>query len=101
MRIISWTWFLYVIIGFLLGGGAMYLYVYLKDKAVRMKWYELLTTAILFFGFVIMAQTFIGSYNEGVPRAAWLTVAFMGVPMAIVTAGLVRLLHDRIVAKET
>ena len=40
MRYISWTWFLYVVIGFLLGGGAVYLWSYLKEKAVKLVWYE-------------------------------------------------------------
>ncbi|SCX95919.1 hypothetical protein [Desulfoluna spongiiphila] len=93
MRIVSWNWFWYVLLGFIMGGGAVYLVTLLKEKCVRLVWYEWLLTFLSFITFMLLGQTFIGSFNEGEPRAAWLSVVFMGLPiviMAVVTLRSVR-----------
>ena len=38
MRLASWTWFWYVLIGFLMGGGAVYLWHFLKEKSNKLVW---------------------------------------------------------------
>lgn len=97
MRIVSWNWFWYVLLGFIMGGGAVYLFTLLKEKCVRLVWYEWGLTLLAFITFMLLGQTFIGSFNEGEPRAAWLSVVFMGLPiviMAVVTLRSVRARQD-------
>jgi len=96
MRYISWDWFLYVIIGFLLGGGAVYLWSYLKEKAVKLVWYEWILFLLSGFTFVLLGQTFIGSFQEGEPQAAWMSVLFMGIPVLIMMVGALRSLSARL-----
>lgn len=96
MRYISWTWFLYVLIGFLLGGGTVYLWSYLKDKSEKLVWYEVVLFVLTGLAFVLLGQTFIASFQEGEPQAAWLSVVFMGIPMVIMLVGALRSLQSRI-----
>ena len=96
MRYISWTWFWYVLIGFLLGGGAVYLWSYLKEKAVKLVWYEWVLFILAGLIFMFLGQTFIGSFEEGESQAAWLSVVFMGVPIIIMMVGAFRSLRTRI-----
>lgn len=95
MRYISWTWFLYVLIGFLLGGGAVYLWSYLKDKAEKLVWYEWILFILTGITFVLLGQTFIASIQEGEPQAAWMSVMFMGVPIIIMMVVSMRSLLSR------
>ncbi|WP_375749634.1 hypothetical protein [Vibrio sp. HN007] len=90
MRYISWDWFYYVIVGFVLGGGAAYLHAYLRVQANKFKWYETALTVIIFITVLFMAQTFIGSLYEGEERAAWLTLLFMGIPTFVMAFGVFR-----------
>jgi hypothetical protein len=96
MRLVSWNWFLYVLIGFLMGGGAVYLWYVLKEKAIKLVWYELVLTVLAFVTFLFMSQTFIASFGEGEPRAAWMTVVFMGLPLIIMTVIAVRSVQARL-----
>lgn len=96
MRYISWTWFWYVVIGFLLGGGAVYLWIYLRDKAIKLVWFEWVLFILAGLIFVFLGQTFIGSLEEGEPQAAWLSVVFMGVPIIIMMVGAFRSLRTRL-----
>ncbi len=96
MRLVSWNWFLYVLIGFLMGGGAVYLWYVLKEKAIKLVWYELVLTVLAFITFLFMGQTFIASFAEGEPRAAWMTVVFMGLPIIIMTVVAVRSIQARL-----
>jgi hypothetical protein len=98
MRLISWNWFWYVLLGFLMGGGAVYLYALIKEKSARLNWYELLLTVIMFFTFMLMGQTFIASFNEGEPRVAWLTLVFMGLPIIIMAVIVVRSYRSRLMS---
>lgn len=95
MRYISWTWVLYVLIGFLLGGGAVYLWSYLKDKALKLVWYEWILFILAGLAFMLLGQTFIASFQEGEPQAAWMAVVFMGIPLAIMLVGALRSLRTR------
>ena len=99
MRYISWTWVLYVLIGFLLGGGAVYLWSYLKDKAVKLVWYEWVLFILAGLSFALLGQTFIGSFEEGETQAAWMSVVFFGVPIIIMMVVSLRSLLSRILKK--
>jgi hypothetical protein len=85
-----------VLIGFLLGGGAVYLWSYLRDKAVKLVWYEWVLFILSGIIFIFLGQTFIGSFGEGEPQAAWLSVVFMGVPIIIMMVGAFRSLRTRL-----
>ncbi|QIZ76287.1 hypothetical protein [Ferrimonas lipolytica] len=98
MRIISWNWFWYVLLGFIMGGGAVYLYTLIKQQCAGFKWYEFTVTCIAFFAFMLMGQTFIASLNEGHPRVAWLTIVFMGLPIFVMAVGVVRSYRGRLSA---
>jgi hypothetical protein len=95
MRIVSWNWFWYVLLGFIMGGGATYLYIVLKEKTVKLVWYELTLTIVSFVTFMFLGQTFIGSFNEHEPRAAWLTVVFLGLPIVIMAVVVRRSIRAR------
>ena len=96
MRYISWTWFLYVVIGFLLGGGAVYLWSYLKEKAVKLVWYEVVLFVLSGLAFILLGQTFIASFQEGEFQAAWMSVVFMGIPLIVMMVGAIRSLSKRL-----
>ncbi|GGP63884.1 hypothetical protein GCM10009347_32230 [Shewanella algicola] len=96
MRIISWNWFWYVLLGFIMGGGAVYLHALIKEKTTKFNWYELLLTAIIFITFMLMGQTFIASFHEGQPRVAWLTIVFMGLPIIVMAVIVLRSYRARL-----
>jgi len=96
MRLVSWTWFLYVLVGFFLGGGAVYLGVFLKEKAIKLKWYEWTLIVLGFVIFVFMTQTFIASFGENQPQAAWLSLLFLGLPIVLIAVGVLRLVQMRL-----
>jgi hypothetical protein len=100
MRIISWNWFWYVLLGFIMGGGALYLYTVLKEKGIKLAWHELALTIVSFATFLFMGQTFIASFNEGEPRAAWLTIVFMGLPIIMMAVVVLRSVRDRMTLKQ-
>ena len=85
---VSWHWFWYVLLGFILGGFTVYLWGFFKEKAIKPVWYEWILMILRFAVFLLLGQTFIASFREGQPQAAWMSVVFMGLPivlMAVVT----------------
>lgn len=96
MRLASWTWFWYVLIGFVMGGGTIYLWHILKEKNTKLVWYERVLTILIFLIFLFMGQTFIASLGEGEPRAAWMTLVFMGVPIVILAVITLRSIRGRL-----
>ena len=98
MRLISWTWFLYVLMGFLMGGGTFYLWYVLKERAIKLVWYEWVLTILAFVLFLFMGQTFIASFVEGESQAAWITLVFMGLPIIIMAVVAVRSIQTRLTA---
>jgi hypothetical protein len=97
MRLVSWIWFLYIIVGFLMGGGAVIIWNILKNYSLKLVWYEWILLILSFITFMFMSQTFIASFQEYEPKAAWLSVAFMGIPVLIMGVGLYRSLNKRYV----
>lgn len=96
MRLASWNWIWYVLVGFLMGGGTVYLWHIIKERSIKLVWYELVMIILVFSIFLFMGQTFIASFGEGEPRAAWLTLLFMGTPMLIIGAAAARSIRSRI-----
>lgn len=100
MRYISWTWFWYVLVGFILGGGLVYLWSYLREKAIKLVWYEILLIALSAITFIFMWQTFIASFGEGEPQAAWLSLLFMGFPIVVMCVVAFRTVTTRLAKSE-
>jgi len=96
MRYISWTWFWYVLIGFLLGGGAVYLGMLLKEKIIKLTWYEWIMVVLGFVIFLFLGQTFIASFIEGEPRAAWMSLLFFGFIIVLLGVGTYRSVKPRL-----
>lgn len=95
MKLISWIWFWYILVGFLMGGGAVLIWHYLKKASLRLLWYEWILTIVSFITFMFMGQTFIASFLEYEPKAAWMTVAFMGIPILIMAVLIYRSISNR------
>lgn len=95
MRLISWIWFWYVLVGFLMGGGAVLLWQTLKSVSLKMNWYEWILIILSYVIFMFMAQTFIASYQEFQPKAAWFSVIFMGIPILLMGVVFYRSLNKR------
>jgi hypothetical protein len=85
-----------VIIGFILGGASVYLWNFLKEKAIQLKWFEWVLFILSSLLFVFLGQTFIGSFGEGEVQAAWLSVVFFGIPIIIMMVGAYRSLYQRL-----
>jgi hypothetical protein len=92
---VSWNWFWYMLVGFILGGGVVYLGTLLKEKTIKLKWYEWILVVIGFLLFVFLGQTFIASFIEGELRAAWMSLLFFGLPIILIGVGTFRLVQVR------
>jgi len=92
---VSWIWFWYMLVGFLLGGGAVYLGMLLKEKAIKLTWYEWILVVLGFVLFLFLGQTFVASFLEGEPRAAWMSLIFLGLPILLIGVGTFRLVKPR------
>jgi uncharacterized membrane protein len=95
MQLISWIWIWYVLVGFLMGGGAVMIWHTLKKVSLKPVWYEWILLILSFITFMFMSQTFIASFQEYEPRAAWLSIVFMGLPIIIMAVVLFRSLNKR------
>jgi|GEM_PF-1006276 len=95
MRLVSWIWFWYILVGFLMGGGAVMIWHYLKKASLKLVWFEWILTILIFITFMFLGQTFIASFQEYEPKAAWMTVAFMGIPIMIMSVLLYRSINKR------
>jgi len=97
MRLVSWNWFWFVLIGFVMGGGFVYLRGKLKEMDLKFVWYEWGLTIVGFLLFMFMGQTFVASFAEFQPRAAWMSLVFIGLPVVLIGAVVYRSVQKRIV----
>ena len=95
MRLVSWIWFLYVIVGFIMGGGAVIIRNLLRSAQLKLVWYEWILMIISYSLFLFMSQTFIASFQEFEPKAAWFSVIFIGIPILLMATVIVRSLKKR------
>ena len=93
---VSWIWFWYMLVGFLLGGGAVYLGMLLKEKTIKLTWYEWILVVLGFVLFLFLGQTFVASFIEGEPRAAWMTLLILGFIIVLLAVGTFRSVKTRI-----
>jgi hypothetical protein len=91
----SWNWFWYVLVGFILGGGTVYLGSLLRKKTIKLKWYEWILVVLGLLLFLFLGQTFIASFGEGEARAAWMSLLFLGLPIILIAVGTFRLVQVR------
>ena len=73
-------WFFY---GLLVGAGAMRLLIWVKDGIIVIPWYGWAIGIITLLLASLTLQTFFASFQEREPRAAWMSLLFMGVPTLI------------------
>lgn len=95
MKLVTWIWFWYILLGFLMGGGAVLIWHYFKKASLQMRWFEWILTILSFIIFMFMGQTFIASFQEYEPKAAWMTLVFMGIPILIMAVLLFRSANKR------
>lgn len=95
MRLVSWIWFWYILVGFLMGGGAVMIWQTLKKINMKLVWYEWILLVVSYLLFMFMCQTFIASFQEFEPQAAWLTIIFLGLPILVMAVVLVRSINGR------
>lgn len=100
MKLISWDWINYVLVGFIMGGGAVMIWHMLKNFKLKLVWYEWILMLLSFITFLFMSQTFIASFKEFEPKAAWLSIVFMGIPILLMAVILFRSLKKRYLKKQ-
>lgn len=99
MGLVSWIWFWYVLVGFIMGGGAVIIRNLLRSAQLKLVWYEWILMIISYALFLFMAQTFIASFQEFEPKAAWFSVIFIGIPILLIAVVLFRSLKKRYTKK--
>lgn len=95
MRLVSWEWFWYVLLGFFMGGTSVFIVTKLNAMDITLLWHEWILGGLSLLIFMFMGQTFIASFKEFAPRAAWMTLVFMGIPMILIGAFLVQSVLSR------
>lgn len=95
MRLVSWIWFWYVLVGFIMGGGAVLIWNVLRSVKMNLVWYEWILLILSYAIFLFMAQTFIASFQEFEPKAAWFSLIFMGFPVLLLGVVLFRSIKKR------
>ena len=73
-------WFFY---GLLVGAGVMRLFLSIKNGSIVIPWYGWIIGIITFLLATLTLQTFIASFQEREPKAAWMSLLFIGVPTFI------------------
>ena len=95
MRLVSWEWFWYVVTGFVMGSVSVWFVTRFSAMDIQLLWYEWILGGILMLTFMFMVQTFIASFKEFKPRAAWMTIVFMGIPIILIGIVLVQSVMSR------
>ena len=92
----TWTWLSWFVFGICVGIAGMMAFNQIKAKGVLPRWYEWLITAVGVFLFGFAFQNFFGSFAEREPRAAWLSLLFIGFPVVVLGVVLWRSISTRI-----
>jgi hypothetical protein len=76
-------WFLY---GLIVGGGAIRVLIWDLEGHMEITWVAWLIAILTLLLATFTIQTFVGSFQEREPRAAWMSLLFMGIPTLILAA---------------
>jgi hypothetical protein len=76
-------WFIW---GLIVGGGAMRLIIWDLEGQLEITWVAWLLGILTMLLATFTIQTFVGSFQEREPRAAWMSLLFMGIPTLILAA---------------
>ncbi|MGI2335898.1 MAG: dehalogenase [Dehalogenimonas sp.] len=74
---------MWLIIGLILGAFLIWLFSFLKDKGITMKWYEWVVGLIGLFLLLFTIQNYFGSLAELEPTAANMFLLVTGLPAII------------------
>ena len=69
--------------GLFVGAGAMRLLIWIMEGSIKIPWYGWATGIITLLLATLALQTFFASFQEREPKAAWLSLLFIGVPTLI------------------
>jgi chromate transport protein ChrA len=73
-----WNWLWWFMAGCVTGCVLTYTFIRIKAKGITLHWHEWVLSGLALLILVFMTQTFLGSLAENEPRAAWMSLAFMG-----------------------
>jgi len=76
-------WFIY---GLIVGGGAMRVLIWDLEGRMEITWVAWLIGILTLLLATFTIQTFVGSFKEREPKAALMSLLFMGVPTLILAA---------------
>jgi hypothetical protein len=76
-------WFIW---GLIVGGGAMRLLIWDLEGHMEITWVAWLIGIVTLMLATFTIQTFVASFQEREPKAAWMSLLFMGVPTLILSA---------------
>ena len=71
------------IYGLFVGAGTLRLFLWLKEGTMVIPWYAWVIGIIALLVGALALQTFFASFQEREPKAAWLSLLFIGVPTLI------------------
>ncbi len=69
--------------GLLVGDGVMRILIWVAEGSIVIPWYGWIIGIITFLITTLTLQTFFASFQEREPKAAWMSLLFMGVPTLI------------------
>lgn len=81
-----WMWNMWFIIGLALGALLLGFVMYLRNKNIKLVWYEWLIGIAGFLLLLFTVQNFFGSFEEIEPTAAWMFLLVLGLPAVILLA---------------
>lgn len=77
---------LWLIIGLIIGAGILALVPWLRNRGIKVTWYEWLIVAIGLLLLMFAIDSFVGSRVELEPSAAWMFGLMFGLPALILVA---------------
>lgn len=94
----NWVFVNWMLLGICIGASGLWAYNRIIALGAGVKWFDWLMTALAVFLLGFMLQNFFMSFAEHQPRAAWMFVIFLGVPIALLCAFVWRNITKRIKA---
>lgn len=83
-----------------MGGGAVLIWHFLKNASMKLVWFEWILLILSNITFMLMCQTFIASFQEYEPQAAWLSLVFLGIPVIIMAVVIFRTINKRYIKNQ-